>query len=197
MRLKQTSQASKQVTARDVIEMAGVHDDEASDIAYCQIESPVGTLLAAASRVGLVTLSYEDHADETLKDLSRWVPGALTKATTRLDEVRLQLDEYFAGKRTDFDLPIDWALVKGYARDVLKATAEIPFGQVMSYAQVAAATGREKAVRAAGNALGSNPIPIVIPCHRVVRSDGTVGGYTGGLDKKLFLLGLEGVKPKT
>lgn len=170
-------------------------EDDRGDVTYCRIDSPLGSLLAAATKVGLITLSYEESADKALKDLAGTVPGSMSAATTRLDEVRLQLDEYFARKRQDFELPIDWALVKGYARDVLKATAEIPYGKVMSYREVAAATGREKAVRAAGNALGSNPIPIVVPCHRVVRSDGSMGGYTGGIEKKQFLLALEGVTP--
>lgn len=170
-------------------------EDDRGDVTYCRIDSPLGSLLAAATRVGLITLSYEESADKALRDLASAVPGSISTATTRLDEVRLQLDEYFARKRQDFELPIDWMLVKGYARDVLKATAELPYGHVTSYAQIAVATGREKAVRATGNALGSNPIPIVIPCHRVVRSDGTIGGYTGGIEKKQFLLALEGVTP--
>lgn len=138
-------------------------------------------------------MSYEEGADKALDDISRAIPGSISEATTRLDEVRLQLDEYFARKRRDFELPIDWILVKGYARDVLKATAGIPYGGVTSYSEIAVATGRDKAVRAAGNALGSNPVPIVIPCHRVVRSDGTIGGYTGGVEKKRFLMALEGI----
>lgn len=181
------------VTARDVLEHARTLDDERADVVYCTVHSPLGPLLAAATKVGLVTLAYEDAGLKNILDrISTLISGTIARGTTRLDEVRLQLDEYFAGKRTEFEIPIDWTLVKGYAREVLKATAEIPYGQVMSYREVAKTTGRDKAVRAAGNALGSNPIPVIVPCHRVLRSDGSLGGYTGGLEKKKLLLELEG-----
>jgi methylated-DNA-[protein]-cysteine S-methyltransferase len=107
--------------------------------------------------------------------------------------VRRQLDEYFAGARRGFDVPIDWQLVRGFAGQVLRATARIPFGSLSTYRGVAAEAGSPNAYRAAGNALGSNPIPIVVPCHRVVHADGGLGGYTGGLERKRFLLTLEGV----
>jgi methylated-DNA-[protein]-cysteine S-methyltransferase len=107
--------------------------------------------------------------------------------------VRRQLDEYFAGARRGFDVPIDWRLVRGFAADVLRATARIPFGAVASYRAVATEAGSPSAYRAAGNALGSNPVPIVVPCHRVLHAGGGLGGYTGGLDRKRYLLTLEGV----
>jgi len=114
----------------------------------------------------------------------------------RLDEPRRELDEYFAGRRKQFELPIDWSLTRGFARRVLEATALIPFGSVSSYKQVAAEAGSPRGSRAAGNALGSNPLPIVVPCHRVLHADGGLGGYTGGLERKLVLLRVEGVASK-
>ena len=111
----------------------------------------------------------------------------------RLDEARRELDEYFGRERTEFDLPIDWSLTTGFTQKVLQATARIPFGAVGSYAGVAADAGSPRATRAAGNALGSNPLPIVVPCHRVLKTGGGLGGYTGGVEKKETLLKLEGV----
>ena len=114
------------------------------------------------------------------------------EAPERIDTVRRQLDEYFDGVRKDFDLDIDWSLSSGFARKILKATARIPYGRLLTYREVARKAGNERASRAAGNALGSNSIPIIVPCHRVIRTGGGLGGYTGGLAKKEFLLGLEG-----
>jgi methylated-DNA-[protein]-cysteine S-methyltransferase len=121
------------------------------------------------------------------------VSPRVLEAPARLDGVRRQLDDYFEGRRREFDLPIDWALTAGFTRKVLQATARIPFGAVSSYREVATEAGSPRAVRAAGNALGHNPIPIVVPCHRVLRTGGNLGGYTGGLEKKETLLRLEGV----
>ena len=118
----------------------------------------------------------------------------MLEAPARLDDVRRQLDEYFAGARRAFELPVDLALVRGpFARRLLEATARIPFGATSSYRDVAGAAGNPAAVRAAGNALGANPVPIVVPCHRVLRTGGALGGYTGGLERKEHLLTLEGV----
>jgi methylated-DNA-[protein]-cysteine S-methyltransferase len=114
------------------------------------------------------------------------------EAPARLDPVRREFDEYFDGRRQDFDVPIDWSYLAGFTREVLRATARIGFGQVSSYAGVAAEAGSPRAVRAAGNALGANPMPVVVPCHRVLRTGGSLGGYTGGLERKEFLLRLEG-----
>ena len=107
--------------------------------------------------------------------------------------MRRELDEYFDGRRTSFDLAVDWSFASGFVRRVLKATARVPFGNVSSYAQIAARAGSPRASRAAGNALGSNPVPIVVPCHRILRTGGGLGGYTGGIHRKEFLLHLEGV----
>ena len=108
-----------------------------------------------------------------------------------LDTLRRELDEYFAGARRAFDLPIDWSLAPGFGRRVLRATARIPYGERATYGEVATLAGSPGGARATGNALGANPIPIVVPCHRVVRSGGALGGYTGGIDRKLLLLGVE------
>jgi methylated-DNA-[protein]-cysteine S-methyltransferase len=116
------------------------------------------------------------------------------EAPARLDEVRRELEEYFEGRRDHFDVDIDWSLTTGpFTRKVLQATARIPFGEVSTYSRIAAKAGSPRGARAAGNALGSNPIPIVVPCHRVLHGDGGLGGYTGGLDRKVLLLTLEGV----
>ena len=110
----------------------------------------------------------------------------------KLDEPRRELDQYFSGRRRQFDVPVDWQLTRGFARRVLEATARIPFGSTASYKQVATEAGSARAYRAAGNALGSNPIPIIVPCHRILHSGGGLGGYTGGLDRKRVLLAVEG-----
>lgn len=164
------------------------------DIAYATLDSPLGPLVAAATPKGLVRLSYDTvQLDSVLGELAARVSPRILEAPERLDEVRREIDEYFAGRRRRFDLPIDWALTSGFVRKVLRATARIPFGEVASYGEIAGKAGSPKASRAAGNALGSNPIPIVVPCHRVLRTGGNIGGYTGGLDKKRFLLRVEGV----
>ena len=168
-----------------------------ADLVYAEVDSPVGRLLAAATPRGLATLSYEDHhggLDAVLDALAAKLSPRIVEAPARLDDIRRELDEYFEGRRTSFDLRLDWALTRGFTRRVLQATARIPYGEVSSYARVAAAAGSPKATRAAGNALGTNPIPIVVPCHRVLRTGGALGGYTGGVDRKQALLTLEGAR---
>jgi methylated-DNA-[protein]-cysteine S-methyltransferase len=163
------------------------------DVAFAEMESPFGTLLMASTPKGLVRLAYPDEdRDEVLEDLARKVSPRLLQAPERLDDVRRQLDDYFDGRLRGFDLEVDYALTHGFVRRVLRATSRIPFGEVRTYRVVAEKAGNVRAVRAAGNALGSNPIPIVVPCHRVVRTGGGLGGYTGGVDRKRFLLLLEG-----
>jgi methylated-DNA-[protein]-cysteine S-methyltransferase len=162
------------------------------DVAYASAESPFGPLLVAVTRRGLVRLSYPERpVDEELEELSRTVSPRILHAPKATDEVRRELDEYFAGRRRAFDVSVDLSPVAGFRRRILAATARIPFGSVRTYREVAASAGNDRAVRAAGNALGSNPIPIVVPCHRVVRTGGGLGGYTGGLDRKRTLLQLE------
>jgi len=163
------------------------------DIAYCQVDSPLGPLLAAATARGLVRLAYDaEPAEEVLTDLARKVSPRILEAPARLDRVRRELDEYFVGRRRAFDLAVDWTLVHGFGRAVLRNTARIPYGRVSTYGEIARRAGSPRASRATGNALGSNPIAIVIPCHRVVRTGGALGGYGGGLNRKEALLKLEG-----
>ena len=167
-----------------------------ADVHYALVDSPIGTLVAAATPRGLATLSYEDFhggVDAVLDALAAKLSPRMLEAPAKLDDVRRELDEYFEGRRRDFDLPIDWALTSEFTRRVLKATADIPFGELSTYGKVAAQAGNAKASRAAGRALGSNPIPIVVPCHRVVGTNGKLTGYTGGLHRKVALLQIEGV----
>jgi methylated-DNA-[protein]-cysteine S-methyltransferase len=165
------------------------------DVAYGAIDTPIGRLLAAVTPRGLVRLVFTWSEDEeaVLEELSRRVSPRVLEAPEKLGEARRELDEYFSGRRTEFGLALDWALIRGFHRDALEVTAGIPFGRVSTYTEVAALAGSPHAHRAAGNALATNPIPIVIPCHRVLRRDGSLGGYGGGLDVKRWLLGLEGV----
>jgi methylated-DNA-[protein]-cysteine S-methyltransferase len=162
------------------------------DLAYAVVPSPLGRLVLAASPRGLVTVAYEDGSLESILDkLAARTSPRLLELPARLDEPRRELDEYFEGRRRRFELRVDWALVRGFTRKVLQATARIPYGSASSYLEVAARAGSPRAVRAAGNALGANPMPIVVPCHRVLRTGGGLGGYTGGLERKRFLLDLE------
>jgi methylated-DNA-[protein]-cysteine S-methyltransferase len=164
------------------------------DVAYGSYDSPLGSLTVIVTPRGLVRLSYPGEAVERqLGEIADRLSPRILEAPERTDEVRRQLDDYFAGHRRGFDVPVDWRLVRGFAGDVLRATARIPFGAVSSYREVAAAAGSPNAYRAAGNALGSNPVPIVVPCHRVLHAGGGLGGYTGGLERKRYLLTLEGV----
>lgn len=167
-----------------------------TDVSYSFEPSPVGDLLVAVTPRGLIRLAYnaEEYADDVLEELARRVSPRVVEAPAALDTVRRELDEYFDGKRTSFDIPVDWRLHDGFGRRVLRATARIPFGKLLTYAEVAAKAGSPRAYRAAGNALGSNRMPIVVPCHRVVASGGKIGGYTGGIERKEYLLELEGVR---
>lgn len=171
-------------------------DERLLDVAYATIDSPVGELLVAATPRGVVRISYLDWfpADDTLADLAARVSPRVIEAPERLDPLRRELDEYFEGRRRRFDVRTDRALIGPFARKVLGRTARIPYGKVSTYSEVAAAAGSPRASRAAGNALARNPIPIVIPCHRVLRSRGAMGGYAGGLERKERLLELEGYR---
>lgn len=164
------------------------------DVAYAITDSPLGRLLLATTPRGLVRLAYIDYVDEdaVLEQLAAQVSPRILAAPRRLDEPRRELEEYFTGARRSFEVPLDWQLTRGFARRVLEATARIPYGATASYKQVAAQAGSPGGSRAAGNALGSNPIPIVVPCHRILHSGGGLGGYTGGVEKKRLLLTVEG-----
>ena len=195
--------------ARHLFDALPVHDEDATrrlrerlavaaardgllDVAYRTIDTPVGTLLLAATEQGLVRIAYPSQGhDAALAQLAELVSPRILRAPGRLDRVTRQLDEYFGHRRRAFDLPLDLRLAKGFRRGVLAHLLDIPYGITESYAQVAAATGSPRAVRAVGTACATNPVPIVVPCHRVVRSDGSFGGYAGGPDAKQALLTLE------
>lgn len=168
-----------------------------SDVVYAELDSPVGPIVAAATSKGLARLAYRDFnggLDAVLEALATKLSPRIVEAPARLDAVRRELDEYFAGRRRDFDLPVDLSLTAPFGRAVLEACARIPFGATSSYRAVAADAGRPSASRAAGNALGANPVPIIVPCHRVLRTGGGLGGYTGGVATKRHLLTLEGTQ---
>jgi len=162
------------------------------DVAYAQVDSPLGPLTLAASARGLLVVAYPDRPlDTVLEWLAREVSPRVLEAPKRLDPVRRELDEYFEGRLRKFTTKIDWALTRGFGKKVLQSTARIPYGEVRTYGQVAESAGSARAVRAAGNGLGSNPMPVVVPCHRVVPTGGGLGGYTGGLERKEALLAIE------
>lgn len=172
--------------------VAAAAADGSLDVAYRTIDSPLGPLLLAATDQGLVRVAYEreDH-DRVLETLALKVSPRILRAPGRLDEPARQLDDYFAGARHAFDLPVDLRLTTGFRRQVLDHLATIDYGRTETYTAVAAATGHPRAVRAVGSACATNPVPVVVPCHRVLRSDGTLGGYIGGLGAKRTLLELE------
>jgi methylated-DNA-[protein]-cysteine S-methyltransferase len=171
---------------------AAAERDGLLDIAYRTVDSPVGPLLLAATAQGLVRVAYarEDH-DAVLQQLADAVSPRILNAPDRLDAAARELDEYFGKARRTFDLPLDWRLAAGFRATVLHHLPEIGYGETASYAAVAALAGSPKAVRAVGTACAKNPLPVVVPCHRVVRSDGAMGGYLGGPEAKRLLLDLE------
>jgi methylated-DNA-[protein]-cysteine S-methyltransferase len=164
------------------------------DVAYTMSDSPFGPLLLAATPQGLLKVSLPGYdPEETLEEIATHISPRVLEAPARLDETRRELDLYFEGKLTEFELPLDWRLTAGFRRRAQRAIARIPYGQTRSYTEIARSAGNERAVRAAGTACGSNPLPIVVPCHRVLRSGGALGGYGGGLPMKEALLKLEGI----
>jgi methylated-DNA-[protein]-cysteine S-methyltransferase len=163
------------------------------DIAYRTLDTPVGTLLLAATELGLVRVAYgsENH-DTVLQALADRISPRILHAPAQLDTIATELEEYFAGRRRTFDLPLDWRLSAGFRATVLHhLAADLAYGQTASYGTVAQLAGNPKAVRAVGTACATNPLPVVVPCHRVVRADGSMGGYIGGPDAKRALLTLE------
>ena len=165
------------------------------DVAYRTVDSPVGALLIASTPAGLVRLAFSSEGhDAVLQNLSDRISARLLHAPKRLDDVARQLDEYFSGRRHTFDVPLDWQLSKGFRRVVLGHLAvDVGYGTTASYGALARLSGSPRAVRAVGTTCATNPIPVVVPCHRVVRSDGTLGAYRGGPAAKRTLLDLEGV----
>ena len=171
------------------------NDEGLLDVAYTMSDSPFGPLLLAATPKGLVKLSLPGHdPEEALEDLAARISPRVLEAPARLDEARRELDLYFESKLTEFDLSLDWQLSRDFRRRALRAIDRIPYGKTRSYTEIARSAGNERAVRAAGTACGANPIPIVVPCHRVLRTSGALGGYGGGLPMKEALLELEGIR---
>jgi methylated-DNA-[protein]-cysteine S-methyltransferase len=167
-------------------------DDGLLDVAYRTMDSPIGPLLLAATPAGLVRVAFDcENHDDVLVELSNTVSPRILRTSRRVDDVARQLDEYFTGGRRRFDIPVDFQLSKGFRRVVLTHLLDIPYGERESYTVVAEAAGNRKAVRAAGSACATNPIPLVVPCHRVVRTDGTYGQYRGGPEAKHMLLTME------
>ncbi len=165
------------------------------DVAYTTVDSPLGTLTIAATPSGVVRIAFDnERQDDVLAELAAKVSPRVLSAPARLDDTRRELDEYFQGSRTAFDLPLDWSLSTGFRRAVLNATQRIPYAATSTYGIVAIAAGSPKAFRAAGTALATNPIPIVVPCHRVLPASGVLGQYRGGATRKEQLLRLEGAR---
>jgi methylated-DNA-[protein]-cysteine S-methyltransferase len=169
------------------------------DVAYAPVDSPFGRLLVARTERGVVEVALPTHRgarlaeDEVLERLARDVSPRVLEAPDRLDEERRELEEYFEGKRRHFELPVDWALTPaGFRSRALHAVARIPYGKTKTYAEIAKQAGNPRAFRAAGTACGTNPVPLIVPCHRVVQSGGGIGNYGGGPEMKRALLDLEG-----
>jgi methylated-DNA-[protein]-cysteine S-methyltransferase len=171
---------------------AQADEDGLLDVAYRTLDTPVGTLLLAATSSGLVRIAYErEGLDAVLRSLTGKISPRILETRQRFDEVARQLEEYFDGRRTSFDVPIDLRLSSGFRRSVLSYLPAIGYGETASYRSVAAAVHNPKAVRAVGTACATNPLPVIIPCHRVIRSDGQLGAYLGGPEIKHQLLDME------
>ncbi len=168
--------------------------DDLLDVAVGTMSSPIGELMVAVTPRGLACIAFEgeQYRDEVLGRIAREISPRILPSVKGTDAWRRELDEYFAAKRTRFDLRVDRRLIHGIARDVLRQTSKIPYGEVSTYGKIAGRIGHPTAARAVGRALGSNPIPIVIPCHRVIAASGALTGYAGGIDRKVRLLELEG-----
>jgi methylated-DNA-[protein]-cysteine S-methyltransferase len=164
-----------------------------ADVAYATTDTPFGQLLLATTPRGLVRVAFpSERHDDVLADLAARLSPRILEAPAQLDEARRELDEYFERERREFDLPLDWRLSRGFRSKVLHNIARIPYGETATYAEMAAEAGSPTAYRAAGSACGSNPIPLVVPCHRVVATGGGLGGYGGGVELKEYLLRFEG-----
>ncbi|HEX4753293.1 MAG TPA: methylated-DNA--[protein]-cysteine S-methyltransferase [Solirubrobacterales bacterium] len=162
------------------------------DVAYATVDSPFGPLLLAKTPRGLVRVGLPgEEIEATLADLAGRISPRVLEAPARLDEERRELDDYFTGRRHAFELPLDWQLSHGFHLRARQGIAAIPYGETRTYTDLARGAGNERAVRAAGSACSRNPIPLIVPCHRVLRSDGSLGGYAGGLEMKRALLDLE------
>jgi len=162
------------------------------DVAYDVVESPVGELFVAVSDRGLCTISYDTDPEGKLEQLARAFGGRVLRSPRPLDPVKRELDEYFEGQRRSFDLEVDLRVTRDFGRTVLAELARVPFGEVTTYGALAARAGKPRAARAVGTIMNRNPVPIVLPCHRVVGANGALVGYAGGLERKQALLRLEG-----
>jgi len=163
------------------------------DVGFGAVDTPLGELLLAATPVGIVRVGFQGEGEEcVLEELATRVSSRVLRAPALVEDARRQISDYFDGRRRAFELALDWRLTRGFRRRVLEMTAQIPYGRTQSYRQVATQIGDPAAVRAAGTALATNPLPVIVPCHRVLRSDGALGGYRGGVDAKRRLLALEG-----
>jgi methylated-DNA-[protein]-cysteine S-methyltransferase len=171
---------------------AAAQADDILDVAYRTVDSPVGSLLLAATKAGLVRVAYasQDH-DKVLQALADRISPRILRAPARLEAAARELEEYFTGRRRSFDVPLDWQLTAGFRRTVLNHLPEISYGHTASYASVAELAGSPKAFRAVGTACATNPLPVIVPCHRVVLSGGGIGHYVGGAEAKRALLTLE------
>jgi len=165
------------------------------DVAVGTVSTPIGELFVAVTGRGLAAVAFEgdEYRDEVLERIARQISPRILRSAKGTDAWRRELDAYFAAERQGFQLPVDRRLIHGIAADVLKETSRIPYGEVSTYGTIAKRIGQPSAARAVGRALGSNPIPIVIPCHRVIGASGALTGYAGGIDRKVRLLELEGV----
>jgi methylated-DNA-[protein]-cysteine S-methyltransferase len=163
------------------------------DVAYATVDSPFGELLVATTDRGVVKLSLPSYAaEEALEEIAAGISPRVLESPRRLDPVRRELDSYFEGRLKRFTTPVDWALSKGFTDKVLHTVARIPYGKTLSYGEVAERSGNARAFRAAGTACGANPVPLIVPCHRVVQAGGNPGNYGGGPEMKLALLEMEG-----
>jgi methylated-DNA-[protein]-cysteine S-methyltransferase len=173
---------------------AAAEDSGLLDVAYDSVDSPIGPLLVAASERGVCRIAFDPVPENTVEELARTFGSRVLRAPRRqVDDARRELDEYFAGMRQSFSVPLDLRVSAPFARDILERLARVPFGETTTYGTLAAQAGRPRAARAVGTVMNRNPIPIVLPCHRVVGATGSLVGYAGGLDRKAALLRLEGV----
>jgi methylated-DNA-[protein]-cysteine S-methyltransferase len=165
------------------------------DVAYDFVDSPVGTLLVAATGRGLCRIAYDAEPEREVERLAQTFGVRVLRSASPIDPARRELDEYFAGSRQRFDLTVDLALLADFNRRVLRELARVPYGEVVTYGQLAARAARPRAARAVGTVMNRNPLPIVLPCHRVIGANGKLVGYAGGLERKESLLRLEGALP--
>ncbi len=162
------------------------------DVAYDLVDTPIGTLFVATTERGLARIVYDAEPEQQLESLARTFGRRVLRAAAPIDSTRRELEEYFEGRRRAFDLPLDLTAIADFHRRVLRELAEVPYGQVVTYGALAARAERPRAARAVGTAMNRNPVPIVLPCHRVIGANGSLTGYGGGLERKEALLRLEG-----